>query len=77
MPRYPKMHPCGGYSPVGHARIDGNLISNKGYPTTRWSPYGYRVKIDILAQGGLAAMRDAKQWLSKRGIDVDLAGLEP
>src|ERR1700684_3478250 len=30
------------------------------------------VKMDILAQGGLAAMRDVKQMLGERGIHVDL-----
>jgi hypothetical protein len=31
----------------------------------------------IVAQGGLAAMRAAKQWLTRRGIEIDLASLEP
>jgi DNA polymerase III alpha subunit len=35
------------------------------------------VKMDILAQGGLAAMRDVKQMLSGRGIEVDFESLEP
>jgi len=35
------------------------------------------VKMDILAQGGLAAMRDVKHSLSRRGIEIDLEGLEP
>src|SRR6185436_11350296 len=35
------------------------------------------VKMDILAQGGLAVMRDAKESLSKCAITVDLNGLEP
>src|SRR5208283_1806420 len=35
------------------------------------------VKMDILAQGGLAAMRDVKAMLAKRGVTVDLAALEP
>ena len=33
--------------------------------------------MDILAQGGLAVMRDVKEWLSGRGIEIDLEGLEP
>ena len=35
------------------------------------------VKMDILAQGGLAVMRDAKKMIATRGIEVDLKGLEP
>jgi hypothetical protein len=30
------------------------------------------VKMDILAQGGLAAMRDVTRWLQARGITLDL-----
>jgi hypothetical protein len=35
------------------------------------------VKMDILAQGGLAVMRDAKKMITDRGIEVDLKALEP
>ena len=35
------------------------------------------VKVDVLAQGGLAAMRDVKASLAKRGVSVDLKALEP
>ena len=35
------------------------------------------IKIDVLAQGGLAVMRDTKATLEHRGVTVDLAGLEP
>jgi error-prone DNA polymerase len=35
------------------------------------------VKIDVLAQGGLAAMRDVKASLAQRGIAVDLNALKP
>jgi DNA polymerase III alpha subunit len=35
------------------------------------------VKMDILAQGGLAVMRDAKRGIAARGIEVDLKALEP
>jgi DNA polymerase III alpha subunit len=34
------------------------------------------VKMEILAQGGLAVMRDARM-IAARGIEVDLKGLEP
>ncbi|MGD0253664.1 MAG: hypothetical protein ABSC01_13330 [Verrucomicrobiota bacterium] len=35
------------------------------------------MKIDVLAQGGLAAMRDVKASLAKRSVTVDLNALEP
>jgi DNA polymerase III alpha subunit len=35
------------------------------------------VKLDILAQGGLAVMRDAKAMTEKHGVSVDLEALEP
>jgi DNA polymerase III alpha subunit len=82
MPRYPKMHPCGvvlSCQPM--SELTPTFTSNKGYPTTHYDMDAVEaiglVKIDILAQGGLAAMRDAKQWLARRGVEVDLAGLEP
>ncbi len=81
-PRYPKMHPCGvvlSRQPM-HA-LTPTFTANKGYPTTHFDMDAVEaiglVKMDILAQGGLAAMRDAKHWLSKRGIEVDLGALEP
>ena len=82
VPRYPKMHPCGvvlSCQPM--LELTPTFTSNKGYPTTHFDMDAVEaiglVKIDILAQGGLAAMRDAKQWLSRRGVEVDLGGLEP
>jgi DNA polymerase III alpha subunit len=57
------------------------FISNKGYPTTHFDMDAVEViglvKIDVLAQGGLAAMRDVKASLAQRGITVDLNALEP
>ena len=35
------------------------------------------VKVDVLAQGGLAVLRDAKQSLAARGVGVDFNALEP
>ena len=35
------------------------------------------VKIDLLAQGGLAVMRDVQQSLARRGLALDLNRLEP
>lgn len=82
MPRYPKMHPCGvvlSCQPM--LELTPTFTSNKGYPTTHLDMDAVEaiglVKIDILAQGGLAAMRDAKQSLAQRGIEVDIAALEP
>ena len=81
-PRYPKMHPCG--IVLSRSRMTDlvpTFVSNKGYPTTHFDMDSVEaiglVKIDILAQGGLAAMRDAKQSLARRGVEVDLGGLEP
>ena len=81
-PRYPKMHPCGVVlSRQPMPELTPTFTSNKGYPTTHFDMDAVEaiglVKMDILAQGGLAAMRDAKHWLARRGIEVDLAGLEP
>src|ERR1700693_5757474 len=52
------------------------FIANKGYSTTHFDmdavePVGL-VKMDILAQGGLAAMRDVRDMLDARGIEIDL-----
>ena len=77
MPRYPKMHPCGlvlSRQPLHE--LTPTFIANKGYPTTHFEmdsvePIGL-VKMDILAQGGLAVMRDVKANLDARGIGVDL-----
>ena len=81
-PRYPKMHPCGvvlSREPM-HA-LTPTFTSAKGYPTTHFDMDSVEaiglVKMDILAQGGLAVMRDARESLRRRGIAVDLATLEP
>jgi error-prone DNA polymerase len=81
-PRYPKMHPCGvvlARQPIHE--LTPTFISNKGYATTHFDMDAVEsiglVKMDILAQGGLAAMRDTQRFLQPRGITVDLAGLEP
>ena len=81
-PRYPKMHPCGmvfsrdlilDHSPT--------FESNKGYPTTHFDMDNVEavglIKLDILAQGGLAVMRDARIMLEERGVKIDLEALEP
>ena len=77
VPRYPKMHPCGlVLSRQPMSELTPTFIANKGYATTHFDMDAVEavglVKMDILAQGGLAVMRDAKAWLEARGILVDL-----
>jgi DNA-directed DNA polymerase III PolC len=77
VPRYPKMHPCGVVlSRQSMHELTPTFISNKGYPTTHYDMDAVEViglvKVDVLAQGGLAAMRDVKASLAARGIEVDL-----
>jgi len=76
-PRYAKMHPCGlvlSREPMHH--LTPCFISQKGWPTTHFDMDAVEaiglVKIDLLAQGGLAVMRDVKQMLARRGILADL-----
>ena len=81
-PRNPKMHPCGVVlSRQPMHELTPTFISNKGYPTTHFDMDAVEViglvKIDVLAQGGLAAMRDVKASLAQRGITVDLGALGP
>ena len=81
-PRYPKMHPCGMVLSCDPIRDHTpTFTSAKGYPTTHFDMDSVEavglVKLDILAQGGLAVMRDARAMLLERGIEVDLEALEP
>lgn len=81
-PRYPKMHPCGVViSRDAIHSLTPTFISSKGYLTTHMDMDAVEavglIKMDILAQGGLAVMRDAVKALSRRGIAVDLEALEP
>jgi len=81
-PRYPKMHPCGVVlSRQPMPELTPTFISSKGRPTTHYDMDAVEllglVKLDVLAQGGLAVMRDAVTWLNARGIPVDFAALEP
>ena len=52
------------------------FIANKGYATTHFDMDAVEaiglVKMDILAQGGLAAMRDVSAMLEARDIELDL-----
>jgi DNA polymerase III alpha subunit/nucleotidyltransferase/DNA polymerase involved in DNA repair len=82
MPRYPKMHPCGVVlSGQPMVELTPTFTSHQGRPTTHFDMDAVEaiglVKIDILAQGGLAAMRDARQSLARRGLEVDLGALGP
>jgi len=77
MPRYPKMHPCGVVlSRQPMRELTATFVANKGYSTTHFDMDSVEavglVKMDILAQGGLAAMRDVKRMLSERRIEIDL-----
>ena len=77
VPRYPKMHPCGlVLSRQSMHELTPTFIANKGYATTHFDMDAVEtvglVKMDILAQGGLAAMRDVSAMLDERGVMVDL-----
>ena len=81
-PRYPKMHPCGVVlSRQPMHELTPTFIANKGYPTTHYDMDAVEViglvKVDVLAQGGLAVMRDVRDALARRGVTVDLNALEP
>ncbi len=81
-PRHPKMHPCGVVlSKQPMHELTPTFTSNKGWPTTHFDMDAVEevglVKTDILAQGGLAVMRDVRDSLASKGIKVDLAALEP
>ncbi len=82
LPRYPKMHPCGVVlSRQPMRELTPTFRSNKGYPTTHLDMDAVEavglIKIDVLAQGGLAVMRDTKATLEQQGVIVNLAALEP
>ncbi len=81
-PRYPKMHPCGvvlSRQPL--QEVTPCFTSRKNYPTTHYDMEAVEgiglVKMDILAQGGLAVMRYACASLTARGIPTDLEAMEP
>jgi DNA polymerase III alpha subunit len=70
-PRYPKMHPCGlVLSRQDMDELTPCFISAKGYPTTHFDMDSVEaiglIKMDILAQGGLAVMRDVQEMLKIR-----------
>ncbi len=79
-PRYPKMHPCGlvlSRQPMNE--ITPCFVSAKGYPTTHFDMDSVEavglVKMDILAQGGLAVMRDVKEMLEKGSPKAEVRSL--
>jgi nucleotidyltransferase/DNA polymerase involved in DNA repair len=70
-PRYAKMHPCGiiiSRDPI-HS-LTPTFISQKGWPTAHFDMDAVEavglIKLDILAQGGLAVIRDACAMLAER-----------
>ncbi len=82
LPRHPKMHPCGvvlSRQPLHE--LAPTFTSGKGWPATQFDMDAVEsiglIKLDVLAQGGLAAMRDARATLAARGIHHHPATLEP
>src|ERR1017187_2689841 len=76
------MHPCGVVlSRQPMRELTPTFVSNKGYPTTHFDMDAVEliglVKIDVLAQGGLAAMRDATESMADKNATVNFAALEP
>jgi DNA polymerase III alpha subunit/nucleotidyltransferase/DNA polymerase involved in DNA repair len=72
-PRYPKMHPCGlVLSRQPMHEITPCFTSAKGYSTTHFDMDSIEavglIKMDILAQGGLAVMRDVLESVPGTGI---------
>lgn len=80
-PRYAKMHPCGVVLSRDPIRDHSpTFTSAKGWPTTHFDMDAVEavglIKLDILAQGGLAVLRDAQAELRGTARQVDLAALE-
>ncbi len=81
-PRYAKMHPCGVVLSRDPIRsLTPTFISGKGWPTTHFNMDAVEavglIKLDILAQGGLAVLRDTQNVihsLNLRSLEVGLAG---
>ena len=75
LPRHAKIHPCGivlSRHPIHE--LTPTFASNKGWPATHFDMEAVEevglVKLDILAQGGLSVLRDARQTLAAHGISV-------
>lgn len=80
-PRYAKMHPCGvvlSRDPIRHH--SPTFTSGKGWPTTHFDMDAVEavglIKLDILAQGGLAVLRDTQATLHTQGLSLNLHALE-
>jgi DNA-directed DNA polymerase III PolC len=74
-PRYAKMHPCGlVLSRQYMNEITPCFTSAKGYPTTHFDMDSVEavglVKMDILAQGGLAVMRDVEEMVKSSKSEI-------
>lgn len=81
VPRYAKMHPCGVVLSRDPIRDQTpTFISSKGWPTTHFDMDAVEavglIKLDILAQGGLAVLRDTQITLGSQGKALDLQALE-
>lgn len=81
-PRHRKQHPCGvvlSRDPI--TTLTPTFTSAKGYPTTHFDMDAVEavglVKMDILAQGGLAVIRDTLALLAEQDIAPDLENLAP
>jgi error-prone DNA polymerase len=80
-PRYAKMHPCGVVLSRDPIRDQTpTFISGKGWPTTHFDMDAVEavglIKLDILAQGGLAVLRDTQATLQSQGRALNLHSLE-
>lgn len=81
-PRYAKMHPCGVVLSRDPIRsLTPTFISGKGWPTTHFDMDSVEavglIKLDILAQGGLAVLRDTRAVvpsLNLHSLEVGLLG---
>jgi DNA-directed DNA polymerase III PolC len=72
MPRYAKMHPCGVVLSRDPIRsLTPTFISGKGWATTHFDMDSVEavglIKLDILAQGGLAVLRDTHATITLNG----------
>jgi len=75
-PRYAKMHPCGVVLSRDPIRsLTPTFISGKDWPTTHFDMDAVEavglIKLDILAQGGLAVLRDTQIALSQKSFPTD------
>lgn len=81
-PRYAKMHPCGVVLSRDPIRsLTPTFVSSKGWPTTHFDMDAVEavglIKLDILAQGGLAVLRDTHRVipaLNLPSLEIGLAG---